>query len=97
MDRMKGFADQVGDTTRSAASQVTRVSAVAVEQAARATALAAESARRRMPGHEPGEPVRDAVLDTAVPAGRIAPGEDGDLQAVALLSAQFLLADFVAS
>ena len=97
MDRMKGFADQIGDTTRSGASQVARVSAVAMEQAARATALAAESARRRMPGHEPGEPVRDAVLDTDERAGRVMVDEDVDLQAVALLSAQFLLADFVAS
>jgi hypothetical protein len=97
MDRLKGITDQVGDTTRSAASHVTRVSALAVEQAARATELAAENVRRRMPGHEPGEPVRDAVLDTDEPAGRVTLGKDVDLQAVALLSAQFLLADFVAS
>lgn len=97
MDRMKDIADQVGDSTRSTASQVTRFSAVAVDQAARATALAAVKARRRMPGHQRGEPVRAAVLDADEPADPVVLGENVDLQAVALLAAQFLLADFVAS
>jgi hypothetical protein len=50
-----------------------------------------------MPKHEPGEPVRPALLDAGEIPGPIAVDDEADLPAFALLSSQFLLADFVTS
>lgn len=78
-------------------SQIVRASSSAAEQAARATAMTAAGVRRRMPRHEPGEPVRRAILDVTGTASVLAVEGDEDLESVALLSAQFLLADLVTS
>ena len=63
----------------------------------RAAALTAQQARRHMPKHEPGEPVRPALLDAGEMPSPIAVDDEADLPAFALLSSQFLLADFVTS
>jgi hypothetical protein len=70
---------------------------IAAEQATRAAALTAAQARRRMPRHEPGEPVRPAILESDRPPRRALVAKAEELPSFALLSSQFLLADFVAS
>ena len=82
---------------QAARPHVERAADVAREQASRAAALAAQKTRQHMPRHEPGEPVRPAVLETDATPVRVAMDEVGDPQALALLSSQFLLADFIAS
>jgi hypothetical protein len=70
---------------------------IAAEQATRAAVITAAQARRHMPRHEPGEPVRPAVLDSDEYSDRVMVENASDLPAFALLYSQFLLADFVAS
>ena len=83
--------------SRAAGRHVVRAGNATAEQAARATALAAAKARRHMPKHEPGQPVRAAILDAEESPDGIAVDDDRDLPAFALLSSQFLLADFMTS
>ena len=88
--------DKTARGSRAAGSQIARARSAAADQAARASALAASKAKRHMPQHEPGEPVRPALLDTDELPDPIAIDDEADLPAFALLSSQFLLADFVA-
>lgn len=88
--------DKAAQGSRAAGGHIARAGSAAADQAARASALAAAKARRHMPKHEPGEPVRPAVLDAEERPDRIAV-DDADLPAFALLASQFLLADFVTS
>jgi hypothetical protein len=74
-----------------------KAAGVAADQASRAAALTASQARRHMPKHEPGEPVRPAILDSGGQAVSILIKNPSDLPSFALLSSQFLLADFVTS
>jgi len=104
----KVAGDHIADASRAVAKRTVqgalvvrphaaRAAGIAVEQATRAAALTAEQARRRMPRHEPGEPVRPAVLDSEGQRGEILIEDAADLPSFALLSSQFLLADFVTS
>ena len=106
--RMRKLVSKAGQKSRVVASKtvqgaqavrphVGRAADAAKEQASRAAALAAQKTRRHMPRHEPGEPVRAAILDSEETPTRVIVDQDGDPAAFALLSAQFLLADFMAS
>ena len=90
-------ADKVARGAQAAKPAVGRVAGAAKEQANRASALASRQAQRVMPNHEPGERVRPAIMDDGgVPPPVVIENID-DLNAFALLSSQFLLADFVTS
>ena len=89
--------DKVARGSRAAGGHVVRAGNATAEQAVRATALAAAKARRHMPKHEPGQPVRAAILDAEESPDGMAVDDDRDLPAFALLSSQFLLADFMTS
>ena len=100
--------DHIADATRAVAKRTAqgaqvvrphaaRAAGIATEQATRAAASTAEQARRRMPRHEPGEPTRPAILDSEEQRGQILIENAADLPSFALLSSQFLLADFVTS
>ncbi|MCL1594781.1 MAG: hypothetical protein M3132_10585, partial [Actinomycetia bacterium] len=90
-------AERTVQGARVAAPHIARARGTAKEQATRAAALAAEKAKRRMPSHELGDPVRPAILDSEGTPERIEVQDDTELGAFALLSSQFLLADFVTS
>ena len=82
---------------QAARPHVARAADAARDQALRAAELTAQKTRQHMPLREPGEPVRPAVLDASSTAEPIGIDEREDIPAFALLSSQFLLADFVAS
>jgi len=90
-------ADRTVQGAQTVRSGVTRAAGTAKEQAARAAAATAKQAKRRMPNHEPGEAVRPAILDWEDVSGQVEVDSDSDLAAFALLSSQFLLADFATS
>ena len=90
-------AERTVQGAQAAAPHIARATEVAKDQATRAAALAAQKTRRHMPSHEPGEPVRAAILDWEEQPERVSIEDDADLEAFALLASQFLLADFITS
>ena len=72
-------AEQVVRGSKAVAPHIVHASDVAKDQAARAAALTAQQARRHMPKHEPGEPVRPALLDAGEMPGPIALDDGADL------------------
>ena len=90
-------AKKMVDGAEAVRPRAAQAAGVAADQASRAAALTANQTRRLMPKHEPGDPVRPAILDSGRQSASIMVKKASDLPSFALLSSQFLLADFVTS